>query len=68
LVGAQTIKSVTTTNLSASNVIAGVTIQVGDSGNASRIAYVAGGVTIHKYYTGSGTPSAGLGSNGDIYL
>jgi len=38
LVGAQTIKSVITTNLSASNIVSGVTIKIGDSGNASRIA------------------------------
>lgn len=27
-----------------------------------------GSVTFSTYYTGSGTPSSGLGSNGDIYL
>lgn len=42
LTGAQTIKSVITTNLSASNIVSGVTIKIGDSGNASRIAQVIG--------------------------
>ena len=42
LVGSQTFKSVTTTNLSASNIVSGVTIKVGDTGNASRIAQVTG--------------------------
>lgn len=46
LVGTQTIKSVVTTNLSASNIVSGVTIQVGDSGNASRIAQVIGTAAI----------------------
>lgn len=31
-------------------------------------AKVNGGVSFVSYYTGSGTPSASLGVNGDIYL
>lgn len=42
LTGAQTIKGVTTNNLIASNIKNGVTIQVGDSSNPSRIASVTG--------------------------
>ena len=40
--GSQTFKSVITTNLSASNIVSGVTIKVGDTGNASRVAQVTG--------------------------
>ncbi len=100
LTGTQTIKAVTTTNLSAANIKQGVTVQVGDSANSSRILSIAGSysgvdtsdatavasdilsgktayasgskltgtLTVSHYYTGSGTPSAGLGVNGDIYL
>ena len=68
LTGIQTIRGVTTTNLSASNILSGVTIQVGDSANASRIATVTGNVAFITYYTGSGVPSSSLGTNGDIYL
>lgn len=68
LTGTQTIRGVTTTNLSASNVLSGVTIQVGDSANASRIATVTGNVAFVTYYTGSSAPSSSLGTNGDIYL
>lgn len=68
LTGTQTIRGVTTTNLSASNILSGVTIQVGDSANASRIATVTGNVAFVTYYTGSSAPSSSLGTNGDIYL
>ena len=61
LVGTQTIKSVTTSNLSAQNIVAGVTIQVGDSGNASRIAQVTGTATI-----GTDTTDATLTSGGQM--
>lgn len=63
-----TIPAVTTTNLSASNILSGVTIQVGDSADSDRIASVTGNVVIQNYYTGSTTPSSSLGSNGDLYL
>ena len=68
LTGAQTISPVTTTNLSASNIVSGVTIKVGDSSDDDRIASVTGNVVLQNYYTGSSTPSSSLGSNGDLYL
>ena len=61
LTGAQTIKSVTYTGLTASNIASGVTVKIGDSGNASRIAQVTGthqGGTPHTAtltYTGDTT-------------
>lgn len=42
LTGAQTIKSVTTTNLTAANIAEGVTVKVGDANNASRITQITG--------------------------
>lgn len=42
LVGNQTFKSVITTNLSASNIVSGVTVKVGDMNNTSRITQVTG--------------------------
>ena len=51
LVGNQTIKSVTTSNLTAENIAEGVVVQVGDSSNASRITQVTGTHTSGKTYT-----------------
>ena len=68
LTGAQTISPVTTTNLSASNIISGVTIKVGDSSDDDCVASVTGNVVLQNYYTGSSAPSSSLGSNGDLYL
>lgn len=45
LSGVQTIKAVTTTNLSAANVKYGVTIQVGDSADSDRVATATGTFT-----------------------
>ena len=42
LTGVQTIKSVTTSNLTAGNIASGVTVKVGDANNASRISQVTG--------------------------
>ena len=42
LTGTQTIKSVTTTNLTAANIASGVVVKVGDANNASRITQVTG--------------------------
>ena len=68
LTGTQTIKAVTTTNLSAGNILSGVTVKVGDSTDDDCVASVAGSVTFQTYYTGSSAPSSSLGVNGDIYL
>ena len=45
LTGTQTIKSVTTTNITAANIASGVTVKVGDANNASRILQVTGTYT-----------------------
>ena len=42
LTGTQTIKAVTTTNLTADNIKQGVTVQVGDSSDSDRVASVTG--------------------------
>ena len=63
-----TIAPVTTTNLIASNIVSGVTVQVGDAVDSDRIASVTGNVVLQNYYTGSSAPSSSLGSNGDLYL
>lgn len=68
LTGAQTIAAVTTSNLSASNIVSGVTIKVGDSSDDDCVASVTGNVVLQSYYTGSSTPSSSLGQNGDLYL
>ena len=68
LTGAQTIAAVTTSNLSASNIVSGVTIKVGDSSDDDCVASVTGNVVLQNYYTGSSAPSSSLGSNGDLYL
>lgn len=68
LTGAQTIRAVTVSGLSASNIAAGVTVQVGDTASAGRIANVTGTLAFVTYYTGSTDPSPSLGSDGDIYL
>lgn len=45
LTGAQTIKAVTTSNISAANIKAGVVVKVGDANSAGRIANVTGTFT-----------------------
>ena len=49
LTGTQTIKGVTTTNLTADNIKSGVTVQIGDSADSDRVASVTG------TYTGGGS-------------
>lgn len=68
LTGNQTIRGVTVSGLSAGNIASGVTVMVGDSADADRIASVTGTLAFVTYYTGSTTPSSSLGQNGDIYL
>lgn len=68
LTGTQTIPAVTTSNLSASNIVSGVTIKVGDTSDDDCVASVTGNVVLQNYYTGSSTPSSSLGQNGDLYL
>jgi hypothetical protein len=52
---------VTTSNLSASNIVSGVTIKVGDSSDDDCVASVTGNVVLQNYYTGSSAPSSSLG-------
>ena len=68
LTGTQTINAVTTTNLSASNILNGVTIKIGDSSDDDCVTSVTGNVVLQNVYTGSGAPSSSTGSNGDIYI
>ena len=63
-----TIPAVTTTNLIASNILSGVTIQVGDAADSDRITSITGNIVLQNYYTGSSAPSSSTGSNGDLYL
>ena len=49
LTGAQTIKSVTTSNLTAANIKSGVVVKVGDANNASRITQVTGTYSAPTY-------------------
>ena len=51
LTGAQTIKSVTTSNLTAANIAEGVVVKVGDANNASRITQITGTHSGSKKYT-----------------
>ena len=68
LTGAQTIAAVTTTNLTASNILNGVTIKVGDSSDDDCVASVTGNVEFHDVYVRSAAPTSSVGNNGDIYI
>ena len=68
LTGAQTINPVTVSGLSASNILSGVTVKVGDSSDDDCVTSVTGSLVVQDYYTGSSAPSSSLGNNGDIYL
>lgn len=68
LTGTQTIRGVTVSGLSAGNIASGVTVKVGDAADDDRITSVTGSLEFVTYYTGTGNPSSGTGSNGDIYL
>ena len=61
LTGTQTIKSVTTSNLTAENIAEGVTVKVGDANNASRITQVTG---THSGATSYTATISGTGGNG----
>lgn len=69
LTGTQTIAAIP----AAYQDVTGVTAAAGDVVSGKSIvdstgATVNGSLVIQHYYTGSGTPSSSLGSNGDIYL
>ena len=69
LTGTQTIAAIP----AAYQDVTGVTAAAGDVVSGKTIvdstgATVNGSLVIQHYYTGSGTPSSSLGSNGDIYL
>ncbi len=66
--GTQTIKAVTVSGLSASSILSGTTVKIGDSTDDDCVTSVSGSVTFQTYYTGSSTPSSNLGVNGDVYL
>ena len=73
LTGAQTIKSITTSNLTAANIAEGVVVKVGDSTNASRITQVTGthsGGEIGQYrayITGTVSDNSSIEYNGKSY-
>jgi len=56
-----------TTNLTASNIVSGVTVKIGDSANPSRVAQITGTAS-----TGGGGPAisygADWGANGEGWL
>lgn len=69
LTGAQTIKGVTYTNLTASNIVSGVTVMIGDSADPDRIVSVTGtyeggggGISVDGMATGS-EPSGDVALN-----
>lgn len=68
LTGNQTIKAVTVSGLSASNILSGVTVKIGDSTDDDCVASVSGNVSFQTIYIGSGPPSSSLGVDGDIYI
>lgn len=68
LTGNQTIKAVTVSGLSASNVLSGVTVKIGDSTDDDCVASVSGSVAFQTIYSGSSAPSPSQGVNGDIYI
>ena len=65
LTGSQIIASVTTSNLTAANIAEGVTVQVGDIDNASRITQVTG---THSGATSYTATISGSGNSGYCYI
>lgn len=68
LTGNQTIKAVTVSGLSASNILSGVTVKIGDSTDDDCVMSVSGSVSFQTIYSGSSAPSPSQGVNGDIYI
>lgn len=68
LTGNQTIKAVTVSGLSASNILSGATVKIGDSTDDDCVASVSGSVSFQTIYSGSSAPSPSQGVNGDIYI
>ena len=68
LTGNQTIKAVTVSGLSASNILSGVTVKIGDSTDDDCVMSVSGSVSFQTIYSGSSAPSAAQGVDGDIYI
>lgn len=69
LTGAQTIRKITTANISAGNIKKGVTITVGDSGSATRIANVTGTAVVATIETTSYLPICfSTGTNGVVTM
>lgn len=66
LTGAQTIKAVTVSGLSAANIASGVTVKVGDSADDDRITSVTGTLAFSTITVSSSAPSGG--SNGDVWI
>lgn len=68
LTGNQTIKAVTFSGLSASNILSGVTVKIGDSTDDDCVTSVSGSVSFQTIYSGSSAPSSAQGVDGDIYI
>ena len=66
--GTQTIKAVTVSGLSASSILSGTTVKIGDSTDDDCVTSVSGNVTFQTIYTGTSAPSSSQGVNGDIYV
>lgn len=67
LVGDQTIKSVTTSNLTAENIAEGVVVKVGDSSNASRITQITGTHSGKTKYTATIVGTGGTSTTSARY-
>lgn len=65
LTGTQTIKSVTTSNLTAANIAEGVVVKVGDANNASRITQITG---THSGATSYTATISGSGNSNYCYV
>ena len=72
LTGAQTIKAVTTSNITAANILKGVVVKVGDANNAGRIKNVTGTAdyvkTVSSVPTAKDTSIIYNSANGKYYI